>query len=72
MTFEKLRVLLMVVCSCNVISDRDIKTAVQTLSERCPDAKLSAANILGEMGCIHDCCGCVPHLKQIVRDSLAQ
>ena len=59
----------MIVCSCNVISDREIRQAVETLTNREPDAKLSARNVLAEMGCKPDCCGCMSHFRRIVREA---
>ncbi len=60
----------MVICSCNVISDSDIRAAAEELVNRSPDTKLSALNLLAEMGCQPDCCGCVPQFKRIARETL--
>jgi len=53
----------MIVCSCNVISDADVRTA---LSESGPR---STSEIYGCLGCSAQCGRCAPTIRQIMDDA---
>lgn len=54
----------MIVCSCNVIRDCDIRAAA---ARGCRDAESAYAS----MGCEFECGGCQDHAEEIVAHALA-
>jgi bacterioferritin-associated ferredoxin len=56
----------MIVCSCNVLSDHDVRTAVNhpTASPR------SAGEVYGCLGCSAQCGRCARTIKRIMDDAL--
>jgi bacterioferritin-associated ferredoxin len=54
----------MIVCSCNVIRDCDIRAAAR---RGCKDA----ASAYASMGCEFECGGCEDLAEDIIRDALA-
>jgi bacterioferritin-associated ferredoxin len=56
----------MIVCSCNVLSDKDIRTAVQT------EGNLrSAGQVYGCLGCSAQCGRCARTIRSIMDEALA-
>jgi bacterioferritin-associated ferredoxin len=56
----------MIVCSCNVLSDRDIREALN--SEQIPR---SPAEIYDCLGCSPQCGRCAPTLRRIMDQTIA-
>ncbi len=56
----------MIVCSCNVISDHDIRSAVGAAD----DVLRHAKQIYGCLGCSAECGRCVRTIKTIIDDAL--
>jgi bacterioferritin-associated ferredoxin len=57
---------LMIVCSCNVLSDRDVRSAVES-SQHLPR---NAKQIYGCLGCSAECGRCARTIKTIIDDAL--
>ncbi|MBC9882697.1 (2Fe-2S)-binding protein [Bradyrhizobium sp. INPA01-394B] len=57
----------MIVCSCNVISDHDIRDVVSTDGELC-----SAAQVYGCLGCTVRCGLCSHSVKRILEERPAR
>ena len=56
----------MIVCSCNVLSDKDIRTAVQT------EGNLrSTGQVYGCLGCSAQCGRCARTIRSIMDEALA-
>ena len=56
----------MIVCSCNVISDHDIRSAVSGAN----DALRHAKHVYGCLGCSMECGRCARTIKTIIDDAL--
>jgi bacterioferritin-associated ferredoxin len=56
----------MIVCSCNVISDHDIRQAVKTADEMPRHPK----QVYGCLGCSAECGRCARTIKTIIDDAL--
>ena len=54
----------MIVCSCNVISDNQVRTAVRQSSSR------SAKQVYGCLGCSAECGRCARTIKTIIDEAL--
>jgi len=55
----------MIVCSCNVLSDHDVRTAVKT------DEKVrSAGQVYGCLGCSAQCGRCATTIRRIMDEAL--
>jgi bacterioferritin-associated ferredoxin len=57
----------MIVCSCNVISDHDVRLAVSTAED---DLPRSAKRIYDCLGCSAECGRCARTIKTIIEDAL--
>ena len=57
----------MIVCSCNVISDHDVRLAVSTAED---DLPRSAKQIYDCLGCSAECGRCARTIKTIIDDAL--
>ncbi|MBR1170151.1 (2Fe-2S)-binding protein [Bradyrhizobium liaoningense] len=55
----------MIVCSCNVLSDRDIRQAVNTAA----DELLNAKQIYDCLGCTAECGRCARSIKVIIEEA---
>ena len=55
----------MIVCSCNVLSDREIRNAAMAAQVQ----PLSAHQVYGCLGCKMRCGRCVPTVKQILSEA---
>jgi bacterioferritin-associated ferredoxin len=55
----------MIVCSCNVLSDHDVRHAVNTAD----DALRNAKQIFDRLGCIAECGRCARTIKSIIDES---
>jgi bacterioferritin-associated ferredoxin len=55
----------MIVCSCNVLSDSQVRTAVSTATPR------SAAQVYGCLGCSPQCGRCVTTIRRIMDEALS-
>jgi len=55
----------MIICSCNVLSDQDVRTVIGA-----PDAPRTAAQIHRCLGCTPECGRCTRTIRQIVGDAL--
>jgi bacterioferritin-associated ferredoxin len=56
----------MIVCSCNVLSDHDVRSAVESAE----DLPRSAKQIYGCLGCSAECGRCARTIKTIIEDAL--
>jgi len=56
----------MIVCSCNILSDHDVRDAVRT-SE---DLPRNAKQVLGCLGCSAECGRCARTIKTIIDQAL--
>jgi len=56
----------MIVCSCNVISDHDVRTALAESN----DALRHAKQVYGCLGCSAECGRCAQTIKSIIDDAL--
>jgi bacterioferritin-associated ferredoxin len=54
----------MIVCSCNVISDHDVRTAVKASTPR------RVGEVYGCLGCSAQCGRCARTMKKIMTDAL--
>jgi len=54
----------MIICSCNVLSDNQVRTAVNN------DAPRSAAQVYGCLGCSPQCGRCVTTIRRIMDEAL--
>jgi len=57
----------MIVCSCNVISDRDIRQAVEAAADELPR---SPKQLYGCLGCSAECGRCARTIKSIIDEAL--
>ncbi len=57
----------MIVCSCNVLSDHAVRSAIAA-----PDAPRTAAQVHRCLGCTPECGRCTPTIRQIVADAVAR
>lgn len=55
----------MIVCSCNVLTDRDVRNAVLTSEE-----PLTPGEVYGCLGCSRQCGRCARTIKKIMNDTL--
>ena len=56
----------MIVCSCNVLSDHDVRAAVTAAS----DTPRTAKQVYGCLGCSAECGRCARTIKQIMTEAL--
>ena len=56
----------MIVCSCNVLSDHDVRSAVESAE----DLPRSAKQIYGCLGCSAECGRCARTIKTIIDEAL--
>jgi bacterioferritin-associated ferredoxin len=56
----------MIVCSCNVLTDDDVRAAVQTAA----DMPRTARQVYGCLGCSAECGRCARTIKTIINDAL--
>ncbi len=56
----------MIVCSCNVLTDRDVRSAVNASEELARNAK----QIYGCLGCSAECGRCARTIKTIIDEAL--
>jgi len=54
----------MIVCSCNVLSDHEVRTVVSTAAPR------SAAHVHGCLGCSPQCGRCLRTIRRIMDEAL--
>ncbi len=57
---------LMIVCSCNVLSDHDVRSAVESAQ----DLPRNAKQIYGCLGCSAECGRCARTIKTIIDEAL--
>lgn len=57
----------MIVCSCNVLSDRDVRTAVAADARR-----RSPGQVYYGLGCGMPCGRCAPTIRRIIDETLAE
>jgi len=55
----------MIVCSCNVLSDHDVRTAVRTQVHPC-----STGKVYGCLGCSAQCGRCARTIRKIMDEAL--
>jgi bacterioferritin-associated ferredoxin len=56
----------MIVCSCNVITRRDIEAVIESILAEDPYAVLTPGLIYHRLGRRGRCCGCFPHASAIL------
>ncbi len=56
----------MIVCSCNIITRRDIEAVIERLLAEDPYAVLTPNLIYHRLGRRGRCCGCFPHASKIL------
>ena len=59
----------MIVCSCNVLSDRDVRNAVSTVGTA-EDLPRNAKQLYGCLGCGVECGRCARTIKTIIDEAL--
>jgi bacterioferritin-associated ferredoxin len=57
----------MIVCSCNVLSDRDVRTAVSGAAE----PLRTAGQVYGCLGCSPQCGRCARTIRRIMDEAMA-
>ncbi len=57
----------MIVCSCNVLTDHDVRSAVAAAAEQLPR---SAKQVYGCLGCSAECGRCARTIKTIIDEAL--
>jgi len=57
----------MIVCSCNVISDHDVRAAVKTTAA----PRASTCKVYGCLGCSAQCGRCARAIRRIMDEALA-
>ena len=60
----------MIVCSCNVLSDDDVRNAVSATSDAISDLPRSAKQLYGCLGCSAECGRCARTIKSIIDEAL--
>lgn len=58
----------MIVCSCNVLSHKQIEAAAERLVLRAPDRPVTAGRAFRDLGTRPQCGGCLELIRQLVRD----
>lgn len=56
----------MIVCSCNVITRRDVETVIEEILTADPYAVLTPNLLYHRLGRRGKCCGCFPHVSRIM------
>ena len=56
----------MIVCSCNVITRRDVESVIEEILVADPYAVLTPNLLYHRLGRRGKCCGCFPHVTQIL------
>jgi hypothetical protein len=56
----------MIVCSCNIITNRDIEAVIEGILRDDPYAVLTPNLIYHRLGRRGRCCGCFPHVTRIM------
>jgi bacterioferritin-associated ferredoxin len=56
----------MIVCSCNIITRRDIEAVIEEILVADPYAVLTPNLLYHRLGRRGKCCGCFPHVTQIL------
>jgi bacterioferritin-associated ferredoxin len=56
----------MIVCSCNIIVRRDIEAVIEAILAEDPYAVLTPGLLYHRLGRRGKCCGCFPHVSQIL------
>jgi bacterioferritin-associated ferredoxin len=56
----------MIVCSCNVITRRDVESVIEEILVADPYAVLTPNLLYHRLGRRGKCCGCFPHVSQIL------
>jgi bacterioferritin-associated ferredoxin len=54
----------MIICSCNVLSDHDVRSAIAAT-----DSPQTAAQVYGCLGCVPECGRCARTIRQIMADA---
>jgi bacterioferritin-associated ferredoxin len=54
----------MIVCSCNVLSDQDVRSALEV------ERKLSTGQVYGYLGCSAKCGRCAPTIRRLMDGAL--
>ena len=56
----------MIVCSCNVITRRDVESVIEEILVEDPYAVLTPNLLYHRLGRRGKCCGCFPHVSRIL------
>ena len=56
----------MIVCSCNVITRRDVESVIEEILVADPYAVLTPNLLYHRLGRRGKCCGCFPHVTEIL------
>lgn len=56
----------MIVCSCNVITRRDVESVIEEILVADPYAVLTPNLLYHRLGRRGKCCGCFPHITEIL------
>lgn len=65
------RVVQMIVCHCNVITDRDIEATVRELLAADPHRLLTPGLVYMTLGKKGRCCGCFPNAIEVIHKAAA-
>ncbi len=58
----------MIICSCNVISDKELEEGIARLQATYPHRKLTAGMVYRSLGKSFRCKGCLPLAVQVVKE----
>ncbi len=56
----------MIICSCNVISDNDIRAAISKIRKRTPDTMLTPGKVYKQLGKRAQCGTCLQNAIEII------
>jgi bacterioferritin-associated ferredoxin len=56
----------MIVCSCNIITRRDVELVIEEILRNDPYAVLTPNLLYHRLGRRGKCCGCFPHVTEIL------
>ena len=62
----------MIACSCNCISEQDVKDAVVAIYKAHPDRFITPGAVYRELGHMPNCGGCFPLIAALIRATRAE
>ena len=62
----------MIVCHCNVLTDRDVRAVVRELLDEDPHRVIVPGLTMRVAGCRGRCCNCFPHLSRLIAETIEE